>query len=143
MPSTCAKRRGSLLFVAGITADRGQSVRSERHETRFPKPPGDIFDIWIEPAVLMNHKHRSEFLAFRRLCKIALDRAVALRRLNCFVTELKFLVVLRHRLCPRIIGLKALKDRRDRQTADGEFRQAVEKGPAVDIAVLLFVKKVQ
>src|SRR5262249_37303323 len=103
-----------------------------------------IFDVRVEAAVLVHDEHAWQ-LAGRSGWprEIALDAAVALRRGDRLVIGPDALVVLRHLLSPGVVGLQALPDRRDRQPADGELADPIEKRSAIDLAVLVFVEDVQ
>ena len=116
-----AKRRRTFLIIARITADRGQPVGSERHIAGLGEAAGDVFDIGVEPAIFVNDEHDGKLFALGRLGEIALDRAVAGRRIDRLVADLDVLVLRRHGLRPRVIGRQALKDRRHGEAADGKL----------------------
>ena len=50
LPNSCA----ALVVVAGIAADRGEAVGRERHEVLEREPARDVFDVRVEPAVLVD-----------------------------------------------------------------------------------------
>ena len=53
----------ALFVIAGIAAHRTQAIRCQRDVTGFGHSPGDIFDIGIQPAILMHDDHRRRFYA--------------------------------------------------------------------------------
>ena len=120
--------RGALLIVARIAADRGQPVGRKGDEVGDGEAARDVLDVRIEAAVLVNDEHRRQLAAgVRRPNQIALDRAVAFRRLHRFVPNGDPLVVLGHLLGPGVVGLQAFPDGERRQPADGELVGAIEE----------------
>jgi len=74
--------QGSALFiVAWVAADRGQTIRRKRHEVRQRETPGDVFDVRIEPAILVHDEDTGQLVVagLRRAREIALDTAIAVR----------------------------------------------------------------
>ena len=135
---------GALLVVAREAADRRQAIRCVRDEVRDREPPGDIFDVRIQPAVLVDHQHAGQLAARPgRAGKVAFDAAVALRRLHRRVLRLQPRIVLRHLLRPGVVGPEAFEDGGDGQPADGELSRPVQKRAAVDVAMLVLVKEIQ
>jgi len=109
--------------------------------------PSEVLDGLLHPtadaaAIVREIRVPRVLLAFGRLCEIALDRAVPLRRLHSFITGLQFLVVRLYRLCPRVVWPHTLKDRRHRQPANRELCRTIQKRTPVNIAVLILMKKI-
>src|SRR5262249_20658488 len=49
-----------LVLVAGIAAEGCQGVRREGHEPLERDATGDVLDVWIQPAVLVDHQDAGE-----------------------------------------------------------------------------------
>ena len=56
--STDANSFPPCVVVSGVAAHRGQPIRRERHEAFEREASGDVFDVRIESAVLMDHEDR-------------------------------------------------------------------------------------
>ena len=107
------------------------------------EPPRDVFDVGIEAAVLVNDEHGRILACRRRPREVALDRAVALRRLARSRTRSGCARRLSRPAAPRRSWAAALRTARHRQPADGELRGAVEERAPIDVAVHVLVKEVE
>ena len=61
-PVDLAEQFAALLFVAGIAADAGESVGREGHVAEVRQAAGDIFNIWIQAAVFVDHQNAGQLL---------------------------------------------------------------------------------
>src|SRR6185369_6718649 len=76
-----AEIRGAGLLTAGIAAHAGQTVGGECHEVGRAKTPGDIFDIRIQTAVLVDYQDSGKFSGrIGGTHKVTFNAAIALWR---------------------------------------------------------------
>lgn len=91
----------------------------------------------------MNHQDGGELTALGRLGEVAADFAVAAGGGNGGGGGDDARIVLRHLLCPGIVGPQTFPEADDRHATDGETFGAFEEVPAFDVAVNEQVKQVQ
>ena len=139
-----AEQFARLVFVTGISAEREQRIRRERHEVVEREPTGDVFDVRIEAAVLVDDQHRRQLAGgIRGTREIAARLAGPLRRIELEVFGLQPLVVLRHDLRLGEPGVQGIEQHGGGHAADRELRGAIEKAAAVDVAVHVGVEQDQ
>ena len=129
-----------LLLVAGIAADRRQRIGGERGIAVDGEAAGDVLDVRIEPAVLVDDDDAGPGArAFRRTREIAAHLSRSLRRWIVQVSGVDARIVLLHLLGERVVRAQTLQHRGCRESADGVSGRPVEelapREHAVDVAV--------
>jgi hypothetical protein len=81
-------------------------------------------------------------LPLRRARQVALDRAIAGRRLYHLIPHLNSFVVRLNLLGPGVVWSEAFENRCDGHTAHSELAGAIEKRASVDVTMLVFMKKI-
>ncbi len=138
------KRLPTLLVIARIAADAGQSVRREGNEVFGSEAARDILDVRIQAAILVDHQDSRQLsVRLRRPDQVPADAAIALRRRDGRVFRLDAGVVLRDLLGPGVVRAQAFPDGRSGHAADGEFLRALQEAPAVEFPVDVLVKQIQ
>ena len=136
-----AEHLRGLLLVAGIAAERRERVRRESHEPVHREPAGDILDVRIEAAVLVDHHDARPLARPRGPGKVALHRAGGRRVGEVLGREPR--VVLRDLLRERVIGTQRFQHRRGREAADGILAGLVEEIAAGEPAVHVSIEQFQ
>ena len=139
-----AERSDAGLVGPREAADAGEPVRSERHETGSTQAARDVFNVRREPAVLVDHENARQLAGgVGRPHEGSLNLAVALRGRHGHHLDLDALVVFGHLLRPGVIGTEGLQDPEGGQAADGELLRAFQESAAVDIAMDIFIEKIE
>ena len=138
------KKRRSFLFVAGISANRGESVRSKSEEILSAQTSSDVLDVRVEPAIFMDHEHSGQFLVrVGRTNEISADAPVSPGRRDGLITGPQPFVVLRDLLSKQVIGAKTFPDGRRGQTAEGKPLCRLQKRSTAYLAVNVTIEDVQ
>ena len=133
-----------VVVVSGIAACRRQSVRRKRQESSSAHAPSHVFDVGVEPPVLMDHHDPGQLpRSARRTHEQGLDRAMAFRRLILNTAGLNSAVAFGNLLGPGIVRAQVREDCRGRCSPHGERRGLIEKLPAADPPVNILIKKLQ
>ena len=90
----------ALVVVSRVAAQRGQRVGRKRQESLDRQPTGDVLDVGIQPAILVDDEDRRELRVFGlRACEDPTHLAAALGRLISDGLGLD----------PRVVGLDLLR----------------------------------
>ena len=125
--------RPAFVVGAGIPAERRQAVRGQGREPGDGDAAGDILDIGIEAAVLVNDDDTAA-LGLRRggADQVSANGAVALGRSVGDELPLYAPVAFLDLLGERVPRRQGIEEGRGGDPADGEFRGLIEKHPAFD-----------
>ncbi len=108
-----ALHRSAVIVVAGISAQRIQRIRREADEARDGQPPGDVLDVGIEPAVLVNHEDGGQTMRDHLGPRVvALHDASALRRAVALVAHVDRRIVRVDLISQRVVGAQRREYRR-------------------------------
>ena len=130
-----------LVFVAGVTAERGQRVRRHRHEVVEGQAPRDVFDVRVEAAVLVHDEDAGQLPGgVGRAAHVHLDLAVALRRVDLDPLGLEALVVLGHLLRLGELRIQHVEQHHRGHAADRELGRAVEEGAPIDVPMHVVIE---
>ena len=137
-------QRAAVVVVAGVAADRRQSVRRQGEEAGDAGAPCDVLDVRVQAAVLVDDDHGRERPVARRLHQVPAHRpGRAARRVVLHVVRRDAGVGERDRLRLGVARHERLRHPEGGDAADGERGATAQELPAVDVAVAVLVVEVE
>ena len=133
-------QRPAVIVVAGVSADRRQTVRGQREEPGHGRAPRHVLDVRIQAAVLVEDHDGREWSIAGGLHEVSAHgpgRAPGRRILD--VPALDPPVGERDHLRLGVPGQERLRHPERGDAADRDRRGAAEKRAPVDITVTVFV----
>ncbi len=136
-------QRAALVVVAGIAADRKQSIRRQRQEALRGGAPRHVLDVGVESAVLVDHQHGGERPLSARLHQVAAHGAgAAAGRGIADVARLDALVGEGDGLRLRVTGQQRLRHGQAGYARDRDRARPGQELAAVDVSVAVLVVEI-